>query len=495
MVKLVPQESSEQQTVYIMMRFNKYFLTLLFLAGSILAHAQQTNTFTLQQCLDIAVKNNLQVKQSSLIAESAHIDMMQAKENLLPAISGNANRQISQGRGINSVTNTYVNQSQTNDSYNLTGGMTLFNGFALQNAIKAASLAYQAGKMDFQSAKDVVTVNVITGYLAILDNEEILAAAKSQLAVSKGTVDRSETLEKEGANKAASDLTDFKGLYASSQVTVVNAQNSLNAAKLSIFQLMNIPYKPDAEFQTINAEELSGEYGANPDQIYETALQQLAAVKAATLRRESAEKVVKSAKGLLFPSLTLNGGLFTTYSSTATKSTLIDSVTKAIPGLYVNTPAGKQSVFSTQANNLTQNITYGDQFKNNYGTYVQLGLNIPIFTNRIKYNNLAKAKINLLSYQNIEDNTKIQLKQNVEQAYYNMTAAYKRYQALTEQVKAYTESFRIYKLRFDSGVLTSVDYIIAKNNLDAANLNLISARYDYYIDSKILDYYQGKLSF
>ncbi|HTD98231.1 MAG TPA: TolC family protein [Mucilaginibacter sp.] len=480
------------------MRSIKYFLTLLFLAGSILAQAQQTDTsktLTLQQCLEIAVKNNLQVKQSGLSAESAKIDLAQAKENLLPAIGANANRNLSQGRGINSVTNTYVNQSQTNDSYNLNGSMTLFNGFALQNAIKSASLAYQAGKMDFQSAKDVVTVNVITGYLAILNNQETLNATKSQLAVAKETVDRATTLENEGANKAASDLTDFKGQLASTQVAVVNAENALNSSKLNLFQLMNIAYKPGTEFQSLNAEELTGEYGSNPDQVYQTALEKLASVRAATLRRQSAEKNVKAVRGLLFPQLSLNGGLFTTYSNTATKSSFIDSVTSAIPGLYVNSPAGKQAVFSTQANNLTQKISYGDQFKNNYGTYVQLGITIPIFSNRIRYNNVSKAKIALLSYQNIEENTKIQLKQNVEQAYYNMTSAYRRYQALTEQVKAYSESFRIYKLRFDSGVLTSVDYIIAKNNLDAANLSLISARYDYYIDSKILDYYQGKLSF
>ncbi|HTD39678.1 MAG TPA: TolC family protein [Mucilaginibacter sp.] len=479
------------------MRFSKYILILLFITGTILANAQQKDTsalFTLQRCLDIAVKNNLQVKQSGLSSQTAHIDLEQAKENLLPAINGNANRQLSQGRGINSVTNTYVNQSQTNDSYNLNGSLTLFNGFALQNAIKAASLAYQAGKMDFQSAKDVVTVNVITGYLAILDDQEILSATKSQLTVAKETVDRSEILEKQGANKAASDLTDFKGQLASSQVAIVNAQNSLDAAKLNLFQLMNISFKPGVEFQALNAEDLTGEYGSNPDQIYETALQQLSVVKAATLRRQSAEKTLKATKGLLLPSLSLNGGLFTTYSSTATKSVFIDSVSNGVKGLYANGPSGKESIISTTANNNIQKIGYGDQFKNNYGTFVQLGINIPIFTNRIKYNNMSKAKINLLSYQNIEDNTKVQLKQNIEQAYYNMSSAYKRYQALTEQVRAYTESFRIYKLRFDEGVITSVDYIIAKNNLDAATVNMISARYDYFIDSKILDYYQGKLS-
>jgi outer membrane protein len=101
----------------------------------------------------------------------------------------------------------------------------------------------------------------------------------------------------------------------------------------------------------------------------------------------------------------------------------------------------------------------------------------------------------LLNYEYVEENTKITLRQNVEQAYYNMTAAYNKYQALVDESKAYSESFRISKIRFENGVLTSVDYITSKNNMDAANLNLISARYDYFIYSKILDYYQGKLSF
>ena len=454
-----------------MKRSVKYLFTLLFLPVSILAYAQTDSTLTLQQCLDIAIKNNLQIKQSNTSAELARIDLRQAKENLLPAIDGSIGRTFYQGRGISPVTNSYVNQSQTNDSYSLSGSLTLFNGLALQNAIKSASLAYQAGKMDFQSAKDIVTVNVITGYLAILDNQEVLSAIRSQLAVQQETVDRTEVMEKEGANKAASDISDQKGQLATNQVSLVNAQNSLDAAKLSLFQQMNIPYRPNAAFKELNAEVLTGDYGANPDQVYKTALQQLAAVKAATLRRQSAEKQVKSYQGLLLPSLTLNGGVATAYSNAAQKPVMVDTTT------------------------ILQNIGYGEQFKNNYNSSISLGLNIPIFGNGVRRNNVAKAKINLLNYKDIEDNTKIQLKQNVEQAYYNMSSAYKRYQALTEQVKAYTESFRIYKIRFDAGVLTSVDFIIAKNNLDGANVNLISARYDYFIYSKILDYYQGKLSF
>lgn len=475
------------------MRFSKYLLTLLFFACSILARAQQSNTLTLQECLDIAIKNNLNVKTSGLTMEQDRIQFNQAKENLLPSITGNINRTLSQGRAINSVTNTYINQGLTSDNYGLNANLTLFNGLSLQNAIKQASLAYQAGKTDFQSAKDVVTVNIITGYLSVLDAEEILAASKTQLAGAKENVDRSEILEKDGANKVASDLTDFRGALAGSQVSVVNAQNSLDATKLNLFQQMNIPYNKDAELQPLNAQDLAGDYGANPDQVYATALQQLAVVKAATLRRESAEKGVKVAQGQLYPTLSVNGGVTTNYSSVGQRSVFIDS-TIVPTGAFINTPTGKQSVFATQANFSSQNINYFDQFKNNYGTAITLGLNIPIFTNHFRKNQVALAKITLLNEQNIEDNTKIQLRQNVEQTWYNMTAAYNKYQVLNAQVNAYTESYRIGKIRLDAGVITSVDFIIAKNNLDAANLNLISAKYDYFIYSKILDYYQGKLS-
>jgi outer membrane protein len=209
--------------------------------------------------------------------------------------------------------------------------------------------------------------------------------------------------------------------------------------------------------QPLNADQLVGDNSVTADQVYETALQQLAEIKAATLMRQSAEKGVRYAKGLLYPSLNLGGGIGTNYSNLNSQS-------------------------------------YADQFRNNYGTYVQLGLNIPIFTNHIKKNNVALAKLSLLNYTYIEDNIKVVLKQNVQQAWYSMNGAYSRYQALDAQVKAYTESYRIFKIRLDAGVITSTDFIIAKNNLDNATLNLISARYDYFIYSKILDYYQGKLA-
>ena len=476
------------------MQFTRFIITIFFVISVLSLSAQKKDTLTLQQCLEAAVKNNLNVKQTGLIMEQDRINFKQAKDNLLPNINAGYNHNIANGRSL-TISGTYANQSSNYDNYNLSGNLILFNGLALQNAIRQASLSYQAGKMDYQQAKDVVTINVITAYLAILDNEELLSQSINQLDVAQKTVERSEVLDKNGANKSPADLYNLRGTLASSRVTLVNAQNAVEQSRISLYQIMNIPYNRGIELQQLNAQELQGEHGVSPDQVYANALAQLPVVKAAVLRRESAEKAISVAKGYLYPTIYLSSGLATTYSSAVQRSVFTDSTTAPLQGVFVNTPAGKQAVNATTANFNNQNISYFSQFKNNYGTLFALGVNIPILNGLQKRNAVATAKINLLESRNIEDNTKLQLQQNVEQAYANMESAYRRYQALVDQVNAYKESFRIAQIQFDAGILTSVDFVTTKNFLDAANLSLISAKYDYYIDSKVLDYYQGKLAF
>ncbi len=106
-------------------------------------------------------------------------------------------------------------------------------------------------------------------------------------------------------------------------------------------------------------------------------------------------------------------------------------------------------------------------------------------------------KIAKLNYQNakvISTSSHYQLQQMVEQAWQNLRSAYGQYKGYVDQVKAYGESFRTAEIRFNAGVLTSVDYVIAKNNVDRANLNLSAARYNYIFRTKILEYYEGRLS-
>ncbi|MBS7563358.1 TolC family protein [Mucilaginibacter sp. Bleaf8] len=473
----------------------RYFYPIAILIAILTGNkvfAQTDSVYSLQQCIDIAVRNNLDVKKSEFEMERSRIYWQQQRANLLPTLNGTVNHGLSNGRGLDPFTNTYLNQSITSADYSANASLVLFNGLSIQNSIKRTALAYQAGQMDFQQAKNDITLNVITTYLQAISNSDLMIQAKNQAEVSRQQLQRLEVLNKNGAVKP-SDYYDVKGQYATDQINVISARNSLEASKLNLLQIMNVPYSRSITLQRLTASEVPGKYTATPNQVFDIALQDLPYVKAASLRRQSAERQVKAAKGSLLPILALSGGIATRYSSAAQRSTLIDSA-EVNTGSYIKTPSGNQAVYATDRIYRNEKIGYMSQFKNNYNTQVNLGLQIPILNAFQSRNRVALAKIDLQEAKYVEESTRIKLRQDVEQAYLNMTTAYERYQISTEQVAAFQESFRTAEIRFNSGVLNSVDYIVAKNNLDRANNNLINARYDYYIRTKILDYYQGRLS-
>jgi outer membrane protein len=147
---------------------------------------------------------------------------------------------------------------------------------------------------------------------------------------------------------------------------------------------------------------------------------------------------------------------------------------------------------SPKANFKNEKIGYNSQLSNNLYTTVSLDLRIPIFNNFSTRNRIKKAALQLKNTDYVAEATKIQLRQSIEQAYSNMTAARNRYDALSKQVEAFGQSYRIAEVRFNAGVETVIDYVIAKNNYDRANISLIIARYDYLLRTKVLDYYRGK---
>jgi outer membrane protein len=452
------------------------------------------SVYNLQQCIDIAIKNNLTVKRSELDMERNRVYWQQQRATLLPTFNGSINHGISTGRSLDPFTNSYLNQQISSADYNANANLVLFNGMAVQNSIRRTALAYQAGKMDFEQAKNDITLNVITTYLQVINNTDLLTQANSQLEVSKQQLQRLQVMNANGAVKP-SDYYDVKGQQATDQLTVINAKNSLELSKLNLLQLMNVLYTRSISVERLSADQLSSaKFDATADDVYNSAIQNLPLVKAATYRRQSAEKQVKVTKGVLFPTLSLYSGLSTRYSSAAGRSVFIDS-TEINTGAFIKTPAGNQPVYQFNQNFGSEKVGYYDQFKNNYNTQVGVSIQIPILNAFLNRSRVSIAKIDLTEARYVEENTRIQLKQNVEQAYINMSSAYSRYQILNEQVDAFKESFRTAEIRFNAGVLNSVDYIVAKNNLDRANNNLINARYDYYIRTKILNYYEGKLSF
>ncbi|MEP7278526.1 MAG: TolC family protein [Bacteroidota bacterium] len=431
---------------------------LLCLCGVAQDSTVAYDALTLKQSVEIAIANNATVKQAEFQKEVAGVSLNQAKGNFIPQLSGSIDHNLNQGRSIDPANNGYINSSLTTANYTLSSGVTLFNGFYLLNNLKRHQFAYEASKMDWQQSKDKLMLDVMLAYLQMLSNTDLLEQARRQADVTGQQVSRLETMNKEGAIKP-SELSDLKGQYASDRLAYINAQNALGQARYTLAQLMNVPYNNRLKAVRIGADQFDMNYGSSPDSIFQQALQQLAIVKAADLRTRSFEKEIKAARGNLYPSLGIGGGISTTYSSLAQDA-------------------------------LNNKLPYGNQLKNNYGTYVGAHINIPILNNFRFRNQLALAKIDYKSAQFVAQTTKIQLKQNIEKDYFNMTASRDRYKAQDDQVNAYTESFHAADLRFTEGVGTVVDYLIAKNNLDRAKTNLIINRYDYLLRIKILDYYQ-----
>ena len=464
------------------------FIIALVTLASMESTAQ--TTMTLKQCVETGIANNFDVQQKQLQIQSDEANWKQSKLNMFPDLNANAGHSFNQGRSIDPFTNSPVTQSFNSSNYSVNSGVVLFNGLAIQNSIKRNSLTYQAARMDWQQEKDNLTINIILAYLQVLSNTDQLVQAKNQATLSSQQVERLEVLNKEGAIKP-SDLSDLKGQYASDQLAIISIENALQTAKVNLSQLMNVPYNKDLSLEKIEPESFAARYEDTPDKIYETALQQLAIIKAADLRKQSAAKAIKVARGQLFPTLSFNGSAYTNYSSVAMQNRYVNT-TDEVSKDYVEINGSQLPVIYKTDNFSSSKINYNDQLNNNLYTSFGFNLSIPIFNSLQQRNRIKQSKITYKSTELSASTTRTQLSQAIDQAYINMNTASDRYKTILEQVNAFEESFRAAGIRFNSGVGNSIDYLTAKNNLDRANINLIIAKYDYVLRTKILDYYQGK---
>jgi outer membrane protein len=255
-----------------------------------------------------------------------------------------------------------------------------------------------------------------------------------------------------------------------------------------------VPFDNALQLERINVNEALSLYEGTTDKIYEEALVKLGIVKAAELRKQSAEKGIKVARSNFYPTLALFGGLGTSYSSAAQLNTVASEFFGPANDAYVTVNGTNIPLTVKQQTYKSEPFGIGKQYNNNLNTNYGLALQVPIANNFRTRNQVKLAKLSFKNTQLVADNTKIQLRQNIEQAHFNMTAAYNRYQSFVNQVAALEESFKAAEVRFENGVINSVEYLQVKNNLDRARVNLTQSKYEYVLRTKVLDFFQGKLS-
>jgi outer membrane protein len=475
-------------------------LSLIFL--SLVVHSQSTssgttnNVWTLKQCIDFAMANNLAIKRSNYSVENAELDYKQSRWNMFPTLNAGAGYGFNWGRSLNPVTYEFTTQQLNSLNPFLSSSVTLFNGLRIQNAMKQTERGFDASKQDLAKAENDVRLNIASFYINVIFNKEQLENAKFLLGSSQAQLDRVKKQVAAGGLPRSEEL-NLDAQVATNEVNVVNQENALNLSLLQLKQALQLPASTplDVEMMQLEVEDLV--LDQSRDQVYDIAYQTMPEIRSSRLRVESAHFAAKAAKGNMLPRLTLNGSINSNYSSASDRATFIAdggeplTVTRQI-GVVQGTNEPVVAVVTQPSGYMVDDYGYKDQLQDNIYRSVSLNLSIPIFNNMQSRYGWQRAVITKQIADITLKETENTLRQNVETAYNNAIAASKTYNSSLRQVQAREEAFRMMEQRMAAGAANSFEYQVSQNDLFRAKTDLSRAKYDFIFRKKVLDFYEGK---
>jgi outer membrane protein len=437
---------------------------LIFTACLLFTFTQaQNRLWTFQQCLDTALQRNISLNQSRLNNDLNRITLEQSRANLLPYLNASARDGVGFGRSVNPVTNQYVEKTTNSASFGLNSSVTLFNGFQLTRTILQNKMNLDAGKTDVDNVKNQVTLSITIAYLQVLFDYEILDAAKSQANATAVQVDQTEKQVKAGT-LPESNLYTIRSQQATDNLAIVNAQSTLDIAKVTLEQLMELPVVDSFDLKVPDFVEPSLMMNKTNQEIYSKALTVQPQITGASIRTSNALLGIKISEGARYPTISLSGAASSNYA--------VSSRTGVAASVPTTSP-------------------FFPQLWNNLGESIGLNLSIPIYSNRMIKSNIERAKVNMLITQLSEQDIKLQLRKTIEQSYTDLKNSIKKYEATKDQIAAAELAYNNMDRKYKVGMATAIDFLIEKNAFYQAQSNGIQAKYDYIFKSRILDFYQG----
>lgn len=437
----------------------RIIFTLSFILASLAASAQQSGGWTLRQCIDYALENNITVKQQDVTRRQNEVQLSTAKNSRLPDLNASASQNWSFGRGLTSE-NTYSNRNTSSTSLSLGTTVPLFTGFRIPRTIELNKLNLEAATADLGKARDDISVQVAQAYVQILYNIELRDVAQRQIDIDSMQVERLRGMYRTGKASGV-EVAQQEATLAQSRLTLTQADNDYRISLLTLAQLLELPspegftiVRPDIAALTVD------EAAALPlpDEIFQEAIAFKPEVKAETLRLKSTEMSIKIAQSALWPTLSLSAGLGSNYYKT--------------------------NGFDTES--------FGRQMRNNFSQYIGLSLNIPIFNRFETRNSIRSARLDRESQQLRLDDVKKTLYKEIQQAYYNAVAARAQYASSTEATASNKAAFDLMSAKYEYGKANITEFNESKNNWLKAESDLARAKYEYMYDTSLLDFYRGR---
>lgn len=419
----------------------KLFL-LLFLPLGLLAQS----SLSLEDCIQKTIATHPTYQAGLIASESAAVEIRQAKSQRLPQMRAGVFQSANFGRSIDRFTNVFIDEVYNSTYAQANLSMPLFQGFQIQSSIAQNQKLQAASIHGIQSAKNQLSLLTIRAYLEVLTSLELLATAQKQV---EGTREQLSFLQKQidAGTIGKSDFLQLETQMGQDEFAFLNAQNNLTIAENSLKQLTGIPAENTLEIQKIEG---VADFGYPIPEIITQANQNSPALKSLDETLQSFVYEAKAIRGGNLPQLDLYYNWNTLYASSNPEQEFFEQL------------------------NATRNSS------------ITLGLNIPIF-GRLQSRPLEQqVAIKTKTSQNQISQTKLDLRQNIETAHAQYTAAKGLLKNATNQLSISKENLSVQEIQFRAGTKGPLDYIIAQQNFNQANASFINIKYQLIFQEKIL---------
>ncbi len=433
----------------------KHIIVSVFLVIGTLSFAQQKK-WTLQECVTHALENNITIKKGENTILANDQDIIAAKGNFLPSVSGSVSQSLSLGQSELFAGN-FVNRTFHSTGVGISVSQTVFNGFRNMNLHKQSLLNLETSTLELNRIKDDISLNVVNAYLNVLFNKENLETSRTQYEFSQKQLTQVKDLVDAGAQPRA-NIYDAEATLSRDAQNLTIAENNFNLSLLSLSQLLQVPHNGfNVEIITIDTPSESLLY-KDIAPILNYALENRNEIKVAEKNIENAALGTKIAKSGYLPSVSLGYG------------------------------------FNSGANfsNLSNSNSFFQQINENKGHSFNLRVGIPIFSRFQNKTAVTKSKIREENSKLDLEQSKLTLESNIQRAFTDAQAAFKAYEAAKTSLVSQELAFNNSQERYNIGNMTSFELEQSRVNLINAESSLINAKYDFVFKTKVLDFYIGK---
>ncbi|HLX90354.1 MAG TPA: TolC family protein [Puia sp.] len=409
--------------------------------------------WSLQLCIDYAKKNNIQVNSLRLSEQTAQQEVLLAKAQKLPGLSGTVAASLTNSKNANPVVGGFQTQANFANNLSLNSSWTIYNGGYLNDVLKQNQLNVQTASLNVLQQENSITLQVTQAYLNILLAKENVLYLQDLLTTSQAQIGQAQQQYNAGSIAKVS-LIELQAQLANDKYNLVTAQNTERQNALTLKQLLLLP--TDYKFDIVVPDTLmASALTASLAEAQKAALATRPEVKIGELGVQVARLDLAKAKAGYYPIATLGAAIATGYSD-------------------------------------NNDFSYLKQLDNNFYQQIGLTLSIPIFTKRVNKTNVENAKIEVSQSQLTLTNTKTVLTQQVEQAYINVLNSQAQYDASVEQLNSAKESYRIVNEELKVGAVNTVDYLTQKTLYVQALENYIQAKYSTALNIRIYEFYMGE---